>query len=230
MLTIKFSHRREFDVFIGGNTYRQQAIRQTDLLEFPQFLRFDEVEIYYCYCYATDKHRLIEEKCKTVVHYLQLLKKQLNDSYLTVVCALEGPMIYSASWIVQNDGHYFSNHSHLLDHIQNELLPVCGSSFGYKFDIDFHSEKSASTNVIASILQMTQIERCSTLQISLNKLDRSTKLPVESISNWLHRKRDGTCEKSKRRFLRIYLDSVIQNALEMCDYLKKVIYLDFRVG
>ena len=190
----------------------------TDLLELPQFLRFDEVELYYCYA----SNKLIEKKCHSVGYYLLLLKEQLKDlNLIAVTCAIKNA--YVGNEIYQNDGRYFSSHSYLLDHFRNELLPLCGSSRGYKFNIHFHSEKIASTNVIASILQMDPIERCSTLEISLRDLNRSMKLPIESISSWLHRKCYGSSEKE--RFLRIYLDNYIQNSLEMGDYLKKVIYL-----
>ena len=127
-MTVKFSDRRKFDVFIGDDKYKWKAIHHvdTDLLKLPQFLRFDEVELYYCYA----SNKLIQQKCHSVEYYLLLLKEQLKDlNLISVTCAIKNA--YVGNEIYQNDGRYFSSHSYLLDHFRNELLPLCGPSRVY---------------------------------------------------------------------------------------------------
>ena len=155
------------------------------------------------------------------LHYLQSEKKALNDTnFVHFVCAID-----------KNDPYDFSNHSKLINHLQSELLPIFGSSRAYKFSIhfNFNSEEKAFTEVISSILQLDPICRCSTLEIYLKKLDKQIQLPVEAISNWLHRKHDGINGVTKERVLKICSSEIfdrniqIQNAMEMCDYLKTVV-------
>ena len=156
-----------------------------------------------------------------VVNYLQPQKKTLNVTNL----------IHFVFAINENEPCHFSNHSQLVKHLQTELLPIFGSSCAYKFSIhfNFNSEEKAFTEVISSILQLDPICRCSTLEIYLKKLDKQIQLPVEAISNWLHRKHDGIDEVTKERFLKICSSEIfnrniqIQNAMEMCDYLKTVV-------
>ena len=210
--------RQEFGLFNeGGNGWKK--IVETDLLENPQFLRFSEVVLNYSHIFDA---KPIEEKCQLVVNYLQPQKKTLNDTNLIhFVCAID-----------KNEPCNFSNHSQLVNHLKTELLPIFGFSRAYKFSIRFYSEEKACTELIASILQMDPIERCSTLEIIFPKLDHVLQLPVEAISNWLHRKHDGINEMTKERFLKIYSSGFFnyyinyihfQNAMEMCDYLKKVV-------
>ena len=209
---------QEFGLFNeGGNGWKK--IVETDLLENPQFLRFSEVVLNYSHIFDA---KPIEEKCHLVVNYLQPQKKTLNVTNL----------IHFVSAIDENEPCNFSNHSQLVKHLQTELLPICGSSRGYKFSISFFSEAKVCTELIASILQMDPIERCSTLEICLQELDKQIQLPVEAISNWLHRKHEGINGVTKECFLKIYSsgtfsyyinDIHIQNAMEMCDYLKEVV-------
>lgn len=210
----EFSHRRKFPVLIGSNKCGTKF--ETDLLELPQFIRFGEVKLDYCWV------KVMEEKCRLVVNYLQPLKKALNGSNL----------IHFIGFIEKNNPYAFSNHSQLINHLQKELLPVCGSSRGYKFDISsyFHSDEKARearerTLIIASILEMDPIGRCSTIEIDLEGLNQplQSQLPVGAITNWLHRRCAEIREKSEERFLRIYSDNYIQNGREMCDYLKQVL-------
>lgn len=179
------------------------------LTDLPQFVRFDRVLLWY---YG---ELSIEEKFKLYGNYLQLLKKALNDANsIKFFCKID-----------QNDGHAFRNHSQLLNHVQNDLLAICDSSRGYAFVIDLHSDTNAGANVMDQILEMHPIGRCSNLEIKIiefyGRSEHQIQLPIELISNWLHRKLDGINEKSKERFLRISSEN-IQNIREMCNHLKTV--------
>ena len=211
-----------------------------NLAELPKFVRFNKVKLDYCDGYAeifAESNYLngepiklpIAEKCLSLLaNYLQPLKKALNDSvFIHFFAAING-----------NDPNCFSDGSQLLSHVQNELLQICDSSRGYKFEIGyFCSEMNDCTNVIASILQTDPIVQCSHVEIIFHRLIRNLtpqsdfqhhtrQLPIELISNWLHRKSKAINENSKGRFLQINL-RYIQNAPELCDYLKEVIVKKF---
>ena len=181
----------------------------------PQFLRFDRIELYY-QSNGYPSRLTIVKKCQSVVNYLRLLK--LNDSSL----------IHFNGTINKNNPDNFNSHSQLFGHLRNELLPICGSSRGYKFDL-FTADEVSRTNLIDQILQMPRIECCSNVEIKLNKIYGSIilslQLPIESISNWLHRNCDGIKEESKERLLRIYSSGFIFSwgIGALCDHLKKVI-------
>ena len=203
--------RKEFDLIIIGN--ERKMISQVELAEFPQFLRFRKILLYY---------RCYEEKCQIFINTLRPLKKALNDSNLIQFEAI----------CDQNDQTrtHFGNHSQILNHLQKELLPICEFSRGYSFTIWFYSapEMNAGTNVIASLIQMPSIDhdRCLNLEIELGGFTgQIMQLPVEEISNWLTRKCDGIDENKKAngRFLQIYSSFNFQNVREMFENLKKVI-------
>ena len=150
----------------------------------PQFLRFDCAK--FNYRTPSNVTAPIAKKCQSVINYLQEVK--LNDANLiNFICGID-----------KNNPSYFSGHSQLLDHFQNKLLPICGSSRGFKFEIYLFSDGVSYINLIAKILQMPQIECCSNVEIILN--GRSLypmQFPIESISNWLHRNCDGIEENQK---------------------------------
>ena len=156
----------------------------------------------------------ITKKCQIVVKYLQQLK--LNDSIV----------IHFIFAIKNNSRSDFGDHSQLLDHLRNELLPICGSSCGYKFEIYLVSDEVSHTNIIAQILQMPRIDCCSNAEINLPvfAILPVQLLPIEPILIWLNQNCDGIDEKPKERFLRIYSNSNlhIPSVQELCDHLKKV--------
>ena len=157
----------------------------------------------------------IEKKCQSVVNYLQHLKLN-NSSLIHFVCIIN-----------ENNRTHFNDHIQLLGHLQNELLPICGSSCSFKFEIDFYSDEDSHTDLIAQILQLPQIDTCSNVDIKLRFAMHPIlmQLPIEPISNWLHQNCDGTQEKSKERFLRICPSNSFW-AQKLCDHLKEVkIYL-----
>ena len=106
-----------------GLIYRQ--IFKNELANLPQFLRFDCVKFNYSSLNngCAIGNAPIAEKFQSVVNYLQQLK--LNDSNL----------IHIIGAIDKNNLIDFSDNSQLLDHLRNELLPICGSSRRYKFEI-----------------------------------------------------------------------------------------------
>lgn len=208
-----------------------------NLDELPKFVRFKRVELEYCDDYngygehgcakiSVEKRdrspeQSIAEKCQSLVKYLQPLKEALNNLVL----------LYFVAVINANDGSCFSDSSKLLNHVQNEVIPICNSSRGYRIEISyFESEMNDCPNVIASILQMNPFIRCSHLEIILHRYFHTDtygdveppQLPIERISNWLHGKSETINENSKKRFLRINLSNT-QNALELLAHLKEVI-------
>ena len=132
-------------------------------------------------------------------------------------------MITFIGEINENDPNVFSNHLQFLNHIQEELLPICDSSFGYKFVIHFNSDKLAGANVIRQLLQTHPIDRCSNVEISLyGNFEQPNELPIEAISNFLHRKCDRIRDDSNEIYLRINFPK-IQNVQATCEHFKKVI-------
>ena len=184
------------------------------LTNLPQFLRFDRIQFEYQDSAA--EALPIAEKCQSVLNCLQPLK--LDDPSL----------IHFIGAINKNDRNCFSDHSQLLDHLRNELLPICGSSHRYEFEIclDSYEVSVSSKNLIAQILQLPQIECCLYVEIKLyGHMMYLMQFPIDSISSWLHRNCDGIEEKSKERFLKIYFsNSNFPFARELCDHLTKVTF------
>ena len=202
--------RRKFKC-VGYIGNERRIISYNELTKSPQFLRF-RVKL----DYQNIRRAIpIAEKSQSVVNYLQQIK--LDNSSL----------IHFNATINKNNRSQFSDHSQLLDHLRNELLPICGSSRGYKFKISCFSDKASHKNLIAEILQIPRIDCCSNVEINL-PVFTTHKLPIESISHWLHRNCDGIVEveKLKEQFLRIYsVNSPC--AQELCEYFKKVTFVQF---
>ena len=151
-----------------------------------------------------------EKKCEKVKEYLQPIKNALKDSN----------SIRFVACISQNYPSCFSGHSVLLRYLSEQLLQICNSSRRYEFEIYFCSDKDASSNFISSLLKMPPISRCSYFEITLYRIEEAQQLPVETISDWLNRKKhDGRIPQEI--FMTIYIYE-IQNATEMCDHLSKV--------
>ena len=210
-------------VFLIGRARRKIL---TELTIFPPFLRFDEVKL------SLDcGSQPIEEKCKFFESYLLPLKPALTDSNIIKYCAR-----------ISQKRSDFSDRLQLFEYIRNQLLSIVGSSRGYKFDIGYCSEYNSSTNVITSLLQMPEIERCSYIQILYhgNQQRDHNQLPIEVISNWLERPVDGkkyiVQNKKKARFMEVSISDSsllhfrnieIQNAQEIVNHLKTVYFIFF---
>ena len=178
----------------------------------PNFLRFNDVLL----VYERIGPKSIEAKCHSIGEYLQLLALEDSNSFMF------------GGRIKQYEPSCFSDHSVLVAYLSDRLLPLCNSFRRYEFDIWFQSDRESATNVISSILQLTQNMRCSNLNISLYCLEMPTLLPVEAISNWLNRKMEdalGNVSRTpKETLLKICLGG-IQNMEEMCDHLATVLFL-----
>ena len=160
----------------------------------------------------------IDEKLQLFQNRLQLFGTALSN--------LE-KIILSAD-INKNDQSQFRDHSQLLDHFREQVLPICNSSPVYMFHIDFQSDNDGTADFIAQILQLPSINRCRAVYFQY-KNETFIQLPVEVISNWLNRNSDdgiGGIEHGKKRlFLAMNNRIKIQNAAEICDHLKMVMAL-----
>ena len=131
----------------------------------------------------------------------------------------------------------FEDHFAVLEHLHNELLPICDSSRHYEFIIEILFDASgpnAATNVIESLLQMPQIVVCSNVTIEVrNYPSVLIDLPVEAIAKWLNQKSDNPTRvidqknaKKQEKFLAIHLFEV-HNELEVVDNLREVYFVYF---
>ena len=191
------------------------AISNSDLAEFPQFLRFDEISL-------ARKERgqriSVEQKSQLFLACLRPLKSILNDSNLDLCVTID-----------RNDRTHFGSHSEFLEHIRGELLPICDSSRGYQFTVwlmDGRYNREADQNLIASILQAPQVKRSSNVEIRLFN-SASPEWPIEAISSWLHQNYDGirNLKGLKERFLQISTFNVrrgLQDTQKLIGHLKKV--------
>ena len=155
----------------------------------------------------------IKNKCQKIEKYLQPIKNALKDSN----------SIRFFADINQDDQSSFSDHSIFLSYLDEQLLKICNSSRRYEFEITFRSDKNAGTNFISSLLQMPAIIRCSNLEITLNHIEEAQQLPVETISDWLNR-RKTECGIPQEIFMKIRMIE-FQNVTEICDHLSKVSFI-----
>ena len=201
----------------------------------PPFLRFDEVIL----CYHNEVSEVaIYEKCRLFEIAFEVLKPALDHSFFLFYAKIGAPYGYdsdSYSWLTyynRNDS-LFAEYSHLLEHFQNELLPICESFRGYKLVIEYsmfcyrsYDVPRCDTGLLASILELPQIKRSAQFKIDLccECDEEQTELPVEQISDWLNQKSDETERNGgdqHNRFLQIRLQRIF-NIFEMWDQLKKV--------
>ena len=166
----------------------------------------------------------IGEKIQLLHYHLQLFEKALSDLKRIPVIAN----------INQNDQSQFHDHSQLLDHLREQVLPIYSSPF-YSFQIDSQSDNDGAGDFIAQILQMRPIMCCREVLFHYAN-EASIQLPVEVIANWLNRNSDdgigctGTGQSKKERFLAMNHRIKIQNAVEMCDRLKMVFLLTYSIS
>ena len=194
----------ELEALVGSD---REEISLANLAKFPPFLRFNEVLLNY-------HHGSLLTKCRLFEECLDSIKPALKDSNKTCFAAK----------INQADPNDFSDHSTVVIYLRDILLPLCNSSRCYEFDINFFSDKHSAADFISSILQISQVRKCSHVSIKLI-YNESVRLPVEDISNWLVPKSDEGAEicgkKKENRFILIY-SYTIPNHREMWDHLKEV--------
>ena len=197
----------------------EEAILISDLGSFPQFIRFNEVELRLGeFGVPPMRSMSIAEKCVLFRKHLHDLKLALNDSNSIVFQCL----------INRDHGHHFNSPYQLIDHLRDEFLPNCANSRCYKFYICFGSDENenAATDMIASIIQLAQISRCQNVEIEIDGFfSQQTQLPVGAISSWLAGMYENgvkICDQKKRKLLLTIYLGAISNTKEMLDYLEEV--------
>ena len=198
------------EAFIGG--WDRKRISLANLTE---FIRFNEVRLLY-----SSGLQSLTTKCQLFEDYLNAIKPALkNFNKLSFVADIN-----------QADPGHFSDHSSVGIYLRDRLLPICDSSRRYEFNIyiSLESDENSATEVISSILQISQVQSCSHVSIVLSiELfgKQSARMPVEDISNWLTPKTVEGAEicdkKGENRFLLIYSDT-IPNKKEMLKHLMEV--------
>ena len=218
---LNFSHKFGDVIVIGHkelHEYPGEKISPTNLASFPAFLRFNKVGLIHGVPWNTNS---IEAMCELTEKHLLPIKPALKDT----------KMITFNGGISLHCGGCFRNHSKLLEFLRNRLLPICDSSHCYNFSIDLDSDKHAASNIIASILQIQQISRCSHSKFCFESVNQPINLPVEIVSNWLHRTFDenGNTKQKQERFLLIYSNAGTENLLQIWDSLKRVDFYVIRL-
>ena len=191
-----------------------KVTNKNNLKNFP-FLRFKTFYMLY-----NDGSISIDEKLHLLQDQLQLFGTALSDLKKITLSAK----------INSNDQSQFRSHFQLLDHIRDQLLPICDSSPFYSFSIDFQSDNAVAADFIATILQMRPITRCRDVLFIYEKAI-FIQLPVKVISNWLNRDSDDgigyTGQGKEMRLLATNYRIKVQNAVEMFDHMKMVITFYF---
>ena len=187
---------------------------------FPSFFRFGRVRIYLSTLFFDEEgegildSQLIAEKCQLFEDQLKLIKPALNGSILNFDFIID-----------QSKPSCFYDHDQVLEYLRNRLLPICNKSHGYEFWINFNSDANTARFIITSILQMDQIDRCSNVKIDFPiDVDDGTKLPIDEISNWLHRSCDGGGQRERSLFIQL---EEIKSIVEVFVHLKEVFILIF---
>ena len=137
----------------------------------------------------------------------------------------------------------FEDPLQLLNHLRNELLPICASARCYEFTIRFcfFCHYVSATNMLDAILQMPSIVSSTNVKFSFHQFqpydyghgpygaNTTLFLPVAAISAWLNRNSNGMIIKSRKQQkspieLTVYIDSYVQvqNVQELFEHLKKV--------
>ena len=189
---------------------KDKEIAFSEFVDVPPFLRFDQVSLFY-YNINTPP---IAEKCELFLGSLPSIKSTLNDSNI----------IHFACKIDQEDPNAFSNHSTLLEHIR-QVVSICDSSRGYSFVFVQLQHSTGMDITVASILDMPSITRSSTVYFTFDDKSTSTvtKLPIETISNWLNRERRAMDQN--QRNLVLNCEAQYAQIQEMCEFLKQVSFI-----
>ena len=166
------------------------TIALTELSTFPPlpFLRFGWIEIIASWpdFKKCKDSQPIEQKCQLFVEQLRLNPEILDGSMVTFHCDVDS-----------NNSSHFHDYFELLGYLRNQLLPIFDKPRGLMFEISFESEsdRTEGKSIISSLLQMPQIERVLSVEIVFHD-DERTDLPVDEISNWLHRNHGDQRERS----------------------------------
>ena len=177
-----------------------------------EFLRFENVVL----SYRDSGSMSIDKKCHLFLKHLKPLKEAFNDSTKIEFNAYMGGF--------QDE---FRDPLQLLNHLRNELLPICDSARRYVFAISFFSHEASITAILEAILQMPPINLSTNVEFNFNRRNELLPqfVPVDAISAWLDRA-DHMVMKCKQQLkkpleLKACLCQV-QNAHELFEHFKKV--------
>ena len=186
-----------------------------------EFLRFENVILEY-ENYGDSDLQSIDKKCHLFVEHLKPLKAAFNDSTTIEFNADVG-----------GDQSNFRDPLQLLNHLRNELLPICDLPCRYEFSIFFSSHGASATAILDSILQMSPVNSSTNVEFDFYHTNRGppilTRLPVDAISAWLDRSNDMAmkCKQQQKTplELRVYMCGV-QNVRELFEHFKKVHFVN----
>ena len=198
-------------------------IALSELIDVPRFLRYYRVSLVH---YGGSQS--IAQKRESFRGYLPSIKASLYDSNIIgFYCRINQEDLPDEF----SDPSEFSDHSAaaLLEYIR-QIVSICDSPRGYWFEFHRLTDSDAFGNVIASILEMPAIARSSNVCICSLPVFRMH-FPVEAISNWLNRERHVMDRNQRERTLLLscYVQDACTQTPEMCDFLKKVFFLYFRI-
>ena len=190
-----------------------------NLAEFP-FVRCGGIYL----DYSVGSH-LIANKCEIFASKLQKLPRLNGANHIYVSANISRKR--------QKKRGDFRDHTQLLEHLRNKLLPICGYRRRFVFHIGSNSD--AFTNIVSSILEIKQVNQSSNVGIHfvrrITMTNQYERLPIETIANWLHRNQnadnDGkefANQNHQGSVLEIETRNAISNDLEMLNHLKKVIF------
>lgn len=205
----------------GVDCREEKYLREKELSEFPRYLRFDTISLR-CNGLTLSYTQSMLNTIELFKSCLQILSPVLKDTNLTCI---------HGTIDKRKRGKLYKDHKELIEHFQNSLLPICDSSRGYLFELTFNSDKKSANNVLASIIQMPSVGRCSTLSFNIHPFRVGYMsgyhfdiLPVEEISNWLHREYHNNkigSQMQQEKHLKISTCERV-NVQQICHRLKEV--------
>ena len=223
--TIKLRH---YGIKVRNPANQNDELRppHSMLAAIPRFIRFDKVGVCY-YSKIGEPTKLTEEICDLLRPFLQLLrghKAAIKNSSFSLEASIQCARQFRIP---------FPSHQKVLEYLANELLPTFDSCRRYKFDLLFRKDADHAKEVIASLLGLPAVERCSNVEILFKFAE--DELPAEAILHWLNFNHPNDGEgRGKERFLSIEIDSFvnpirplisfssIRKSEEFVEHLKKV--------
>ena len=170
-------------------------------IDFPQYLRFEAIKLVDKYGDFNGKP-FDEKRFELISPLLFQLKSAFVNSRLDL------------AYITRNE----------LDFVQEKLLPIfdCCKHFKFDFVKCYPDEGSA---FLASLLQHPSIRSASSVQVKCHDSaydlynSPGAQLPIEAISNWLHKPNSGS-KITEKRFLEVLFIKT-ENTLEMIKHLNE---------
>ena len=125
----------------------------------------------------------------------------------------------------------FTDPLQLLNHLRNELLPICDSARRYIFSIFFSSHEASDTGILGAILQMPPINSRTNVKFNLYQPNGFLPqfVPIDAISAWLDRSNDLVmkCKQQQKNPLKLRVDLCsVENVQQLCEHFKKVHFVN----